>query len=368
MTDEWRPAFDAVDRAAFLPDVVWPFDMATGTSVRADRRTDPADWFAHADRDEPLTTQWDDGDHTGPAPGRLATSSSSMPGVVFAMLSDLDLRDGMSVLEIGTGTGWTAGLMTHRLGGAAVTTIEVDPAVADQARAALRAAGLHPEVLTGDGLFGHPAGAPYDRVVATCGMRNIPYAWIRQTAPGGLIVAPWGTHYANRDTVVRLTVAPDGHGAAGHFTRPVEFMKARTQRLVRPAAGAYLPDGFPGDATTTTTTLTARDGFADRFGPFAFAAGLRIPDCAWAAGERDGDHSVWWYSLRDHSWAAVLFRRDTPESTVHQSGPRRLWDEAESAWHWWTTQGRPSPTRFGLTVTPDGERAWLDDPGNGWDL
>jgi len=217
--------------------------------------------------------------------------------------------------------------MTHRLGGRGVTTVEVDPAVARRAGRALAACGLRPEVVAADGLAGHPPGARYDRVVATCGMRAVPAAWIRQTAPGGLIVAPWGTHYANRDTVVRLTVAPDGASACGHFTRAVEFMKARAQRLARPAHSAYLPDGFPGDAVATTTRLTAADGFADRFGDFAFAAGLRIPDCAWAADERDGDHSVWWYGLRDRSWAAVLFRAGSPSATVHQSGPRRLWDE-----------------------------------------
>ncbi|PWI41062.1 hypothetical protein [Streptomyces sp. ICBB 8177] len=93
----WVPAFEAVDRAAFLPDVMWPYDMATGASATVDRRTDPDAWFACADRDVPITTQWDDGAHEGPAPGRVATSSSSMPSVVFRMLDDLAL-----VLAVGT--------------------------------------------------------------------------------------------------------------------------------------------------------------------------------------------------------------------------------------------------------------------------
>ncbi len=368
LTEPWRAAFEAVDRAAFLPDLMWPFDMATATSTTVDRRTDPAGWYAFADRDVPLTTQWDDGRHPGPGPGTTATSSSSMPSVVFAMLADLDPRPGMSVLEIGTGTGWSAGLMTHRLGAGAVTTVEVDPAVAGAARAALAAAGLRAEVLAADGLAGHPPGAPYDRVIATCGMRRVPFAWVEQSAPGGVIVAPWGTHFANRDTVVRLVVAPDGRAASGHFTRAVEFMKARAQRTVRPAHSAYLPDGFPGDAEAGTTERTAADGFADPFGPFAFAAGLRVPACSWAADRRGDDHSVWLYGLTDRSWAAVLFCGGRPTSTVHQSGPRRLWDEAEAAWRWWTARGRPEPTRFGLTVTAAGQHAWLDDPDDAWTL
>ncbi|MEU6173971.1 protein-L-isoaspartate(D-aspartate) O-methyltransferase [Streptantibioticus parmotrematis] len=358
---EWAPAFEAVDRAAFLPDVMWPYDMATGASTTVDRRADPDAWYAHADRDVPITTQWDDGAHEGPAPGRVATSSSSMPSIVFRMLDDLAPADGMRVLEIGTGTGWTAGLMAYRLGGRGVTSVEVDAAVADRARTALRSLDLAPQVLTADGLLGHPAATPYDRTIATCGMRRIPYAWIEQTAPGGLVVAPWGTAYANRDTVVVLTVAPDGRSASGRFRRAVEFMKARSQRTTRPPHAAYLPDGFPGDATATTTTLTADDGFADRFGAFAFAAGLRVPRCAWAADERDGDHSVWWYGLDgDRSWAAVLFRGGAKEATVHQSGPRGLWDEVAAAWQWWDAAGRPAPDRFGLTVTREGAWAWLD--------
>lgn len=53
-----------------------------------------------------------------------------------------------------------------------------------------------------DGLYGFPPSAPYDRVVATCGLRSVPQSWIRQTTPGGLTVTPWGTHCVNRDAVV----------------------------------------------------------------------------------------------------------------------------------------------------------------------
>ena len=72
------------------------------------------------------------------------------------------------------------------------------------------AAGYRPHVVCGDGALGHPAGAPYDRITATYGLRAIPQAWIAQTRPGGLILVPFGTHYSNADALVRLTVAPDG--------------------------------------------------------------------------------------------------------------------------------------------------------------
>lgn len=363
LTPEWAQTFHAVDRALFLPDVMWPFDMETQTSVTCDRATDPERWYASVDANVPITTQWDDGHHTGPTAGRVPTSSASMPSVVMAMLAELDVHDGHRVLEIGTGTGWNAALLTHRLGDTHVTTIEIDPEVAATARTALTGAGVHPTVIMGDGLQGHPPGAPYDRVIATAGLRAIPYTWVQQTRPGGLIVAPWGTHFTIADHIVRLTVSRDGTSATGTLGDPVEFMKVRAQRP-RLDQAAHLPDGFPGDATTHTTTLTT-----DTIGldnplrhPFMAAARLLVRDCAYLGDRRGGSRSVWLYGLTDRSWAAAVLHDHTPTSTVYQSGPRRLWDELEAAYHWWTGAGEPTPGRFGLTVDRRGEHTWLDAP------
>ncbi len=71
------------------------------------RTDDPEAWYAYADSDCPIVTQWDDGDHTGTAPGTVSTSSASMPSVVFRMLRDLDVRRGHRVLEIGLERGGT---------------------------------------------------------------------------------------------------------------------------------------------------------------------------------------------------------------------------------------------------------------------
>ncbi|EDY52239.1 protein-L-isoaspartate(D-aspartate) O-methyltransferase [Streptomyces clavuligerus] len=355
-----------MDRAWFLPDLMWPYDMESRTSRPVDRGLDPGAWYSCADADMPITVQWDDGDHRGSAPGRVATSSVSMPGVVASMLAHLDVRPGHRVLEIGTGTGWNAGLLTHRLGDGQVVTVEVDQAVADAARARLHGHGLHPAVITADGLLGHAPRAPFDRIIATAGLRRIPFAWVEQTVPGGLIVAPWGTVFGNTDHIVRLTVSGDGRTASGHLSTPVEFMKVRSQRHSVDQT-AYLPDGFPGGATTGSTTLTAAAlGVGDRMHhPFATAAGLLITDCALMADRRGSSVSTWLYSLNgDLSWAAAVLTDNTAESTVYQSGPRRLWDELASAHRWWAGNGRPGPGRFGLTVTADGETIWLDTPGN----
>ncbi|MGW8971591.1 methyltransferase domain-containing protein [Streptomyces platensis] len=361
MSSDWAPTFAALDRAIFLPDLMWPFDMDIGQSLPVDRTADPCTWYAAADSNIPIVTQWDDGNHIGTQPGKVSTSSSSMPSVVYSLFQTLDVEKGMKALDVGTGTGETSGALFHRCGHGRVTTIEVDLAVSRQARERLCTAGLYPEVVVGDGFKGYRDSAPYDRILATVGLREIPGAWIEQTRPGGLIVAPWGTHFSHADAVVRLVV---GKGeASGHFTRPVEFMKLRSQRLERPKHDEYFAAGAMEDAGTSSTAIPEGDFLTGKYTALPFALGLRVRDCSRAvADKRNGARPVWLYGLSDRSWACVMFRDGEKEARVWQSGPRRLWDETEEAYWWWVERGRPDHTRFGLTITQEGETAWLDDP------
>ncbi len=73
------------------------------------------------------------------------------------MLGHLDPQPGERVLEIGTGTGWTAALLAHQLGDDHVVSVEVDPAVADNARQNLTRVGRSPLVVTADGAQGYPS-------------------------------------------------------------------------------------------------------------------------------------------------------------------------------------------------------------------
>ncbi|WP_327156807.1 methyltransferase domain-containing protein [Streptomyces tubercidicus] len=364
LAPDWAEAFSAVPRSVFLPDLVWAHDMATGRSVPVSRSNDPAGWELAAYANVPLVTQWDDGAHTGSEPGAVPTSSASMPSVVAAMLRDLDVRDGMRVLEVGTGTGWNAGLLAHRLGSGNVVSVEIDEAVADQARGALLRAGLRPEAVHGDGGDGWPGGAPYDRVMVTAGVRAVPPRWLEQSRPGAVILAPWGTHYSDQDALVRLTVREDG-SASGPFLRMVEFMKLRDQRLDWNRFREHVPD-FPGDADVSRTTVALTD-LGDRYEPARFVIGLCVPDCAQVINRSDGGTAkAWFFDLASRSWAAAVFRSGEQDATVYQSGPRRLWDEVEAAHRWWVGRGEPDLTRFGLTVTAEGQRVWLDDPADSW--
>ena len=359
---DWAPAFAAVPRSAFLPDEMWPWDMDARASVHTDRRRDPDAWQRWAHANVPIVTQWDDGQHAGTDPGHVPTSSSSMPHVVAGMLHDLDLQPGMRVLELGTGTGWSAALMAHRIGEHNVVSVEVDKTVADKARQHLDRAGLHPTLVVGDGLAGHPDGGPYDRIVATMGLRHIPPALLAQLRPGGVLLAPWGTDYANEDALLRLTAHSDG-GASGPFLRELEFMKARAQRATWPNNEDYAPDWDTVDSPGTTA-LRVGDLDAPLFSPARWSIGLAVPHVVHTIGQyRPGVHSGWWYSLTDRSWAAVSWQ-DGATTKVWQDGGRRLFDEVETAWHWWNDHGRPEHNRYGLTITPDGrQQPWLDHPG-----
>ncbi|MGH3495148.1 MAG: methyltransferase domain-containing protein, partial [Sciscionella sp.] len=100
------------------------------------------------------------------------SSSASRPDVVASMLAVLDVEAGMTVCEIGTGTGYNAAVLAARLGAENVTTIEIDPEIAARARRSLRATGHDVTVVTGDGALGYPPRAPYDRVIATASVQR----------------------------------------------------------------------------------------------------------------------------------------------------------------------------------------------------
>jgi protein-L-isoaspartate O-methyltransferase len=365
LSPHWAGTFEAVDRACFLPSLMWPFDMESKSSVAVDRSREPDAWYGYADSNVPITTQWDDGRHRGRGPGRVPTSSASMPSVVFRMLDDLAVDDGHRVLDIGTGPGINAACLAHRLGGERVFTIEIDEGVASAARNALALAGLRPRVITGDGFAGHSVAAPYDRIIATAGVRAFPRAWVEQTKPGGVIVVPWGTRFGNQDAVVRLVVRPDGKAASGFFTRPVEFMKLRAQRLSWPGHAAYVPaEGTAAAGVRHTVSEVMESEFLPgTWDALGFALGLRMPDCLRiVADKRDGVRPVWLYSLSDTSWAVAVFRDGASETDVHQYGGRDLWAEVESAFRWWKRHGDPGFERFGLTVSAAGQEVWLDEP------
>jgi protein-L-isoaspartate(D-aspartate) O-methyltransferase len=125
-------------------------------------------------------------------PDGLPVSSSSQPAMMAIMLDQLGLEPGHRVLEIGTGSGYNAAVMSAVVGPAGqVVSIDIDPELIDRSRASLAAAGYdRVTLLCADGGFGYPPGAPFDRIIVTAGAWDIAPAWLEQVVPGGLLVLP----------------------------------------------------------------------------------------------------------------------------------------------------------------------------------
>ncbi len=115
LTDDWRSAFLSVPRHAFIPETIW---RATGKAlVPLQRVDDPDGWSELAYGEDFVITQVDDGVPTGPGmQGCAISSSASRPNVVAFMLAALEAEPGMTVCEIGAGTGYNAALLAARLG------------------------------------------------------------------------------------------------------------------------------------------------------------------------------------------------------------------------------------------------------------
>lgn len=363
---EWREAFGSVPRHVFIPDSVWRVDEDTedvNDLVPLHRATDPDTWLELAYADDAVITQVDDGQPVGPGLiGHDITSSASMPTIVAIMLAALGVEPGMSVCEIGTGTGYNAALLATRLGAANVSTIEIDPQIASRARTALADTGhAQVTVVTGDGAQGHPPRAPYDRFLSTAAVQDVPFPWVAQTRPGGRIVTPWGTTYYNGG-LLSLTVADDGT-AQGNIVDKASFMWMRDQRTRR---GHVSRDVYDEDHAAVTSTELHPYRVAGHY-DVCIAIGIQVPQCRYLyqPAEDDSDEAILW--LLDpwsRSWASLHHDPDVASDayTIRQLGPRRLWDEVEAAYRWWYDAGSPAADAWQFTVTSQGQHVELNPP------
>ncbi|MFF0445128.1 ATP-grasp peptide maturase system methyltransferase [Streptomyces sp. NPDC004609] len=349
-----RGAVETVPREQFLHPGVFLDEGRTWRPVTV-LGTDPDEWLKIAYSVDTLTTQLDGrltADQTGEPVAGMPTSSSTDPATVVGMIEALDLTAEHRVLDIGTGTGYSTALMCHYLGEDSVTTIEVDPQVAARADAALETVGYSTWTVTGDGLLGHPYRAPYDRVIATCAVRRIPYTWVRQTKPGGIVLStigswPWGTGLA------KVTVGDDGT-AEGTIIGRSSFIHARAQS-VTPLAG----------------DLSARTAYADSDRPAlvsplvlekwmpAFLAQLAAPGAQFVRATRnDGAPMRYLFDLERESFAEFI--ADGESWTIRQGGSVALWDDIERALVAWQDNGSPGIEAVRLRVTDRSHLYWID--------
>ncbi len=362
---QWGRVFRAVRRHVFVPRY-WHDEQPGAFPARwrmVDHATrDHGEWLQAVYSDRTLPTELTGVPaRTGEGMHPQVTSSSTMPGLVMAMLEDLDVADGMHVLQIGTGSGYTAALLCERLGEANVTSIDVSPELVALARVRLAAHGYRPRLVSGDGAAGVPQRAPFDRVIATCGVADIPTRWIEQTRDGGkLLVNLLGSF--NPYALVLLTI--DAGRASGKLLRQRgTFMPMRPDPQPRAEDAPIHREAS--ETANGHSPLDPQDLYADQ--TLGLLAQTQLHDVRCRRVYVDaGPHLGTELATPDgSSWALVHHAQDDHGYATRQAGPRQLWHEIEQVHERWTALGSPASHRFGLTIDHTSHpRLWLDHPSN----
>jgi protein-L-isoaspartate(D-aspartate) O-methyltransferase len=339
LSDDWRRVFTHVPRHFFVPRItsVWPIPNGVHFPITAE--SDKETWLRLVYSDEALYI-------TDNVSGERRSSSSS-PSAMARFLRLLDVQEGSSVLEIGTGSGYNAALLCERLRSERVTTIDINEELVVSASQALASCGYHPTVAQADGFYGYSPKAPYDRIVATCSVGRVPVSWCQQLAPAGVLVVP-----LDNRMLVSLRKQPDGRLIGRADPSGVGFMSL------------YSPAIEPWQWKRATDPIRERrHGRTDALSaPAAARDYLRVvvPDICFTVDEREV------IGPDDGSWARL-----GEDGVLREGGPRHLWDRMESAYDEWRQLGEPGWERFGLTVLPDGgQYIWLDSPESNdrWEL
>ncbi|TGB05764.1 methyltransferase domain-containing protein [Streptomyces sp. MZ04] len=334
-SSKWSAAFAEVPRHVFVPAYHLQGPDGQWRHISWD---DPA-YLEGVYSDQALTTQLDE--------RGIPTSSSSEPSLMLTMLEALDADAGDNVFELGTGTGYNACLLAHRVGDAHVTSMDVDPVLVHEAQQRCRQAGYQPHLHAGDATYGLARRGPYTKTIATFGLHNVPRALLGQSAPDAALVLPIGYGVAH------LHSPQPGYGDGRFLPRPAYFMPRRTTQ-----AG---PDFARLDGQRARQSDTPPGDAVDRL---RFPLSLALPDY----------HSCSWRDEGGALSAVGLWTDDGSVATAHisgavrQDGPRALWDTVEDIARLFPV-GIPAREDFGITITPTNQRVWYgEQDGPTWDL
>ncbi len=156
-------------------------------------------------------------------------SSSSQPAIMAEMLEKLDLRAGLRVLEIGTGTGYNAALLCKIVGpSGTVTSVELEADLANAAASTLRDAGYPVRVIVGDAhaVIDAEAGS-YDRIILTASSDHVPERWRDALVDGGLLELPLRLPTSAGGEQLVVTLQRDGDRFHSVSIVPGGFMNLR---------------------------------------------------------------------------------------------------------------------------------------------
>jgi protein-L-isoaspartate O-methyltransferase len=283
------------------------------------------------------------------------TSSSTLPGLVVSMADRLGVKPGDRVLDVGTGSGYSAALFGHRFGDANVTSVDVDPYLVTAARDRLAEFGRHPHMEAIDAT-GELPDTVYDRIMATVSVRPVPASWLRALRPGGRLV----TSIAYTALLITATKGADGIARGTVQPDPATFMETRQQA------------DYPPKLNEVFASARVREGDDVRhpYGPILdlwqdwplrYLFELDTPGVETRAAAYDDGRRVVWLLAADESWARA---EDGPRPLIHQAGPRRLWDALDRVSRKWEEHDRfPLHT---MRAELSSEGSTLHAPADSW--
>ena len=276
-------------------------------------------------------------------------SAASQPTLIFGMLDDLELTHGCKVLEIGTGSGWNAGLIAFRVGDESlVYSIDLQADLVEKARKHLSSAGFNEVNLrAGDGGLGWD-GETFDRIIVTVGSPDIPPVWIESLAEGGVLVMPLKTRGAG-DPILRLH--KQGNRLTGTITRWAGFMdlqgnfKSSTENALEPSSDSVVEALLQGEPTFTPLPAYVGSDCA-----FYLRLNGEPMESLWEYKEQRGMHSV----LLDRELPALCVPLSVyepkPENRVEAYGNLQGVDRFITGIEAWINLGSPKITDYHIEL------------------
>ncbi|WP_411144721.1 methyltransferase domain-containing protein [Streptomyces sp. x-80] len=348
-TSRWHGPVAHTPRHLFIPQW-WE---ATDDGWALHRPEDDAEWFEATYRDRSLVTRVGalHADHATPGNRQAGrpTSSATLPRLVIDMHRHALIDEGDSLLYVGTGSGYGTALAARYLAHPEqVTSVDVDPYLVAAARDRLDDIGLRPRVETVDATGPLPVEpGSVDRVVAMVSVRTVPQSWLDALCTGGRLV----TTIAGTSLLVTAEKDQDG-GATGRVEWDrAGFMVARHG------------EDYPPGLDTLLDTARTQDGEDVTTGPYPVvdvgqAWDLDSMLSVTAPGivhryHEDGEKRIALMAHADGSWARAAAAGDH-RPTVHQGGPRRLWDLLDQVRSYWLATGELPVRGARVFIKPDG--------------
>lgn len=380
LEDEWQDAARRLAAMVELPDSPWFRPLATTprhrfvpawferssdgwTSVDGDSQREQWRHIAYESTASIVTkvagNHADLADPQQPVQGR-PTSSATNPWRVIQIYRAARIHSGCGdVLDVGTGPGYGAALLSKVVGSGRVTTIDVDAYLTRVAEMRLGPATdkPHPRIITADATG--PLDWEGDRIAAMVAVPGIPASWLASLKPDGRLAVS----IAGTSVTIAARKLEDGSAWGRVELEPGGFMRTR-------GPGDYPPPVV--NQVTAEMTYSDEDASVspypvvnlDHAPELSSLLTLTVPGIEWTHDTGDDGTQTTWLAHPDGSWARAEGHPDHPTARTFQGGPRRLWDELDRIRYDWLRNGRLNLFGAEVRIQPDGEATFSTGSGD----